>query len=83
MIRLKTRYEVEMVPHAEHPRPQAERGDWLCLNGDWEFKKRSVEKEIVYEGKIVVPFSPESLLSGIEEGFVLNAGESLVYKRKV
>ena len=83
MIRLKTRYEVEMVPHAEHPRPQAERGDWLCLNGDWEFKKRSVEKEIVYEGKIVVPFSPESLLSGIEEGFVLNAGESLVYKRKI
>lgn len=83
MIRLKTRYEVEMIPHAEHPRPQAERGDWLCLNGDWEFCKRSAEKEIVYQGNIVVPFSPESLLSGVEEGFVLKKGESLVYKRKV
>ncbi len=83
MIRLKTRYEVERIPHAEHPRPQAERGDWLCLNGEWEFCKRSVEKEVAYEGKIVVPFSPESLCSGVAEGFALSHGESLVYKRKV
>lgn len=82
MIRLKTRYEAELIPHAEHPRPQAERSDWLCLNGDWEFCKRSVDKTVVYEGKIVVPFSPESLCSGVAENFVLGHGESLVYKRK-
>ena len=22
----------------EYPRPQMERTDWLCLNGEWEFE---------------------------------------------
>ena len=26
------------TPRPEHPRPQFERADWLCLNGVWQFE---------------------------------------------
>ena len=25
------------IPRSEHPNPQWQREDWLCLNGEWEF----------------------------------------------
>ena len=25
------------IPRNEHPNPQWERKDWLCLNGKWKF----------------------------------------------
>ncbi|MBQ4053377.1 MAG: glycoside hydrolase family 2, partial [Clostridia bacterium] len=52
-------------------------------NGEWDFYKENTAGEKSYEGKIVVPFSPETLNSGIEEGFTLNSGEKIVYKRTV
>ena len=80
-MRLKTNYDVGVIPHSEHPRPQARRNPWLCLNGIWDFCKTD-GKEKSSVGKILVPFSPETLNSGIQEGFVLNPGEKLYYNKK-
>ena len=42
-MKLKTRYDVGALPHAEHPDPQAERENWLCLNGAWDFYKQTTD----------------------------------------
>ncbi len=81
-MRLKTNYEIGAMPHGEHPRPQAQRKDWLCLNGEWDFYKTDGATR-AYEGKICVPFSPETLNSGIADGFVLKANEELHYSKKI
>lgn len=83
MIRLRTNYTVGKIPHAEHPIPQAKRKDWLCLNGKWNFEKLNTQGESVYQDEILVPFSPESLLSGVMENFTLGAGGTLTYTRSV
>lgn len=62
------------IPRPEHPRPQFQRKTWLNLNGLWEFEidneKSCSEKGILSKKKldkeIIVPFCPESKLSGIE-----------------
>ena len=82
-IRLKTRYELGALPHAEHPMPQAMREDWLNLNGEWDFCKIDAAGNRSHEGKIIVPFSPETVNSGIGEGFVLERGAKLRYFRTV
>jgi beta-galactosidase/beta-glucuronidase len=60
------------IPRPEYPRPQFVRADWLCLNGTWEFEidagdtgleRGLLERPLVQQ--IVVPFCPESVLSGI------------------
>jgi len=48
------------VPWNTYPRPQLKRDSFLCLNGAWTFKESSHAPET-----ILVPFPPESLLSGI------------------
>jgi beta-galactosidase/beta-glucuronidase len=48
------------TPWAIYPRPQMRRDSFLNLNGDWEF---SVNYES--QGKIRIPFCPESKLSAI------------------
>lgn len=50
----------------EYPRPLMARDSYICLNGEWEysFTKKAVRPE-KYDGKILVPFSPESALSGV------------------
>ncbi|HOJ40221.1 MAG TPA: glycoside hydrolase family 2 TIM barrel-domain containing protein, partial [bacterium] len=64
----------ESLPRPEHPRPDFYRQDWINLNGIWQFKidqgNQGVEKgffreETVFLEKILVPFCPESTLSGI------------------
>ncbi len=50
-----------------HPDPYWRRDDFLSLNGQWDFlidKKKELPEE--YLEKILVPFSPETPLSGIE-----------------
>ncbi|MBQ4602630.1 MAG: beta-galactosidase, partial [Clostridia bacterium] len=62
------------IYRTEHPRPQFVRKDWLCLNGEWDFRidqtrsglERKYYKEESFEDKINVPFCPQSKLSGIE-----------------
>ncbi len=63
----------------EYPRPQMVRGNWRCLNGYWEYsisKFSFAPKE--YDGKILVPFSPEAPLSGVNRQLL--PGEFLHYR---
>ena len=61
------------IPRPEHPRPQFERSRWLNLNGEWDFgfdfglsgRDRGWSTAPALEARIVVPFCPESSLSGI------------------
>ncbi len=62
-----------MIPRSEFPNPQWERKNWKCLNGEWEFEfdfsKSALERKLYekekFAEKIIVPFCPESELSGI------------------
>jgi len=62
------------IPRPEHPKPQFERENWLNLNGIWQFEidngksgiqRGLAEKNAKLKDEIVVPFCPESKLSGI------------------
>ncbi len=76
--KLRTEYEVGEVPHDYHPDPSFKRESFINLNGDWSFKVEKGEKA-VYDGRIKVPFPPESELSGVMR--VTKKGEVLVYER--
>ena len=58
------------IPWNEYPRPLLKRDSFLNLNGFWKFKVQSKCKiPSSYDMKILVPFAPESLLSGICKHF--------------
>ena len=61
------------IPWNRYPRPQMIRADWLCLNGTWDLACKTQKV------KILVPFCPESLLSGTD--LALEYGETLEYSR--
>ncbi len=70
-----------IIPHEEYPRPQFKRSSYLCLNGKWDYaitKDEQMLSELCSE--ILVPFCPESKLSGVERQ--LKKDEFLHYKRK-
>ena len=69
------------IPRCEHPRPDRKRDDWINLNGQWDFEIDNA-KEGIYKGyqnrrslnsKIIVPFCPESTLSGVGYTNFINA----------
>ncbi len=80
-MRLRTDYAVGEIPHAEHPAPQRMRKAWRCLNGTWALRKYAADGTENFTGNILVPFSPETLLSGLKDGFSLGKGERLEYER--
>jgi hypothetical protein len=61
------------APRPEHPRPDFQRSNWLNLNGSWEFQidkegkmpVADIKPDMPLAQKILVPFCPESRLSGI------------------
>ncbi len=66
----------------EYPRPQMVRQNYTVLNGLWDYaitSKTDLSKPLNYEGQILVPFSPESLLSGVSKQ--LKPDEYLWYHR--
>lgn len=78
---LSTKYSNEMnttLPWQEYPRPAFKRSSYLPLNGLWDFAyAKSAPSE--YTQKILVPFPPESALSGI--GSLHKKKEKLYYRR--
>ncbi len=63
----------QVLPRAEYPRPQMERKEWVNLNGTWSYvldesrtgSERGYESSKGFDGRITVPFCPESKLSGV------------------
>lgn len=64
-----------MRPRPEYPRPSLRRPSWVNLNGDWEFGAGETPR---FDRWIVVPFCPESGLSGIGG----HAGDVVWYRRQ-
>ena len=65
--------QMNVIPRPEHPRPQFFRENWRNLNGLWDFdfdfgnskKEQGWADKTDYDRQILVPFCPESKLSGI------------------
>lgn len=63
------------IPRPEYPRPQLVRQRWINLNGVWEFEfdpglsgiARGLAHADSLASEIVVPFCPESALSGVAD----------------
>ena len=70
--------ENEEVPFNVYPRPAFRRDSFMCLNGKWDFSVERGDKKSSL-GKILVPFPPESALSGIER--ITEKGDVLHYSR--
>lgn len=79
-MKLKTNYAVGDIPFNEHPFPQQQRNAWQNLNGIWKLQKISADEKTTDRYSVLVPFSPETLNSGIED-FTLSIGEKLLYSR--
>ncbi|MFT3934432.1 MAG: glycoside hydrolase family 2 TIM barrel-domain containing protein [Chitinophagaceae bacterium] len=75
------------TPWSEYPRPQLQRTDWLCLNGKWDYQGGKDVPAALHpaqaasfngiKAQILVPYCPESYLSGIQRKQEIN----MWYKR--
>lgn len=68
-------------PLSEYPRPQFKRDSYFNLNGIWQCEfceSEEIPSEFSYD--IVVPFSPEAPLSGVNR--TLKSTEYLIYNKK-
>lgn len=64
----------------EYPRPQLVRGSYENLNGFWDYAITKTDaRPDTWDGRILVPFSPEAELSGVNR--TLHPGETLWYHR--
>lgn len=80
--------QAQTTPRPEYPRPQFERADWLNLNGTWSYildlgktgSDKGFQNSKGFDGKILVPFCPESKLSGVEYLDFIN---SIWYHRQI
>ncbi len=80
---IMTKWSIEIDPEhvlTEYPRPGMKREGYEILNGFWDYAiTESAEFPGTYDGRILVPFSPESVLSGVNR--VLMPDMFLHYKR--
>jgi len=78
---IKLTYSETKNPRPEYPRPQFERTNWVNLNGAWSYEfdlsKSGIERSLFNSEKlsktIIVPFCPESPLSGVDYKDFINA----------
>lgn len=65
----------------EYPRPALVRDQWTNLNGQWDYAITSgeVKEPEKWDGKILVPFSVESALSGVQR--LVHPNQALWYQR--
>lgn len=76
------------LPRPEYPRPQLRRTDWINLNGYWTFTfdfgksgmQRGLQSATGFDRFILVPFCPESELSGVAHTDFI---EMMWYHRKI
>ena len=66
------------IPWNVYPRPLLKRDSFFCLNGEWSLCVTKGKKTF-YDGKILVPFPPESLLSNVGKTF--EEGSTLCYTK--
>ena len=80
---IKTRWAAQVDPSCplpEYPRPQMVRGEWMNLNGLWDYAVTDAKaEEFDTQGKILVPFALESSLSGV--GGKITKADALWYER--
>ncbi|MEM6980121.1 MAG: sugar-binding domain-containing protein, partial [Planctomycetota bacterium] len=66
----------------EYPRPLMQRAQWTNLNGHWDYAITTIDqtdKPADWNGKILVPYSLESKLGGVQR--LLDPSEALWYHR--
>jgi len=84
--RIMTKWAKEVTPANawdEYPRPQLQRENWTNLNGLWTYglASKNADKPGDWAGEILVPFAPESALSGV--GKLVEPDQTLWYKRSI
>ena len=82
MIQLTSRWgkQVDLKnPLPEYPRPNMVRESYFNLNGEWDYCINQKAETAEYDGKIVVPFSPETALSGVQK--IVEAEDYLHYRK--
>ena len=83
MVQLISRWGNEIDPGnilQEYPRPNLVRDSYFNLNGKWECRINESETADFYDETIIVPFSPESMLSGV--GKIVMPHQRLHYRKK-
>ena len=83
-----TTFAQTSIPRPEHPRPQFVRDSWVNLNGTWTYAfdfgesglQRDFNESKGFDSDIIVPFCPESKLSGVGYKDFIN---SMWYHRAV
>lgn len=81
MIQLITRWGKTLDKEnvlKEYPRPGLVRDSYMNLNGEWDYCISDTKNVENFEGKILVPFSPEANLSGV--GKILQPDQYLHYR---
>ena len=76
------------IPRSEYPRPQFVRENWINLNGIWTYEfdpgksglERGLAKSKGFQEKILVPYCPESRLSGVAHTDFI---EAMFYHRRL
>ena len=68
-------------PLNDYPRPQMARDSFFCLNGVWDYAIQPTKEAFAgYQGEIVVPFSPETILSGVRRS--VTPEDTLYYRKR-